>query len=204
MCKKRVEYDKSLIDEGKVDESFFYDDSKKSIPVFYTESSINKKALNSKVNKIFKDDIEIKKLYDEILAKEFISGNDLKSLRKALGIKLEDVFEVARISISILGYIESDQVEKLLPLLSASSADIKILLGDLNEWFLWGRPLRRLHRIFGDTPAPTTFPARWPLFALDRLWVQPLSVMDSVQTHRSVTAKTASDHLPLLAQIHIP
>ena len=44
-----------------------------------------------------------------------ISGNDLKCLRKASGIKLEDVFEVARISVSILNYIENDELEKLPP-----------------------------------------------------------------------------------------
>lgn len=96
-----------------------------------------------------------------------------------------------------------EQIERLIPLLAASSADIKILLGDLNEWFLWGRPLRRLHRVFGDTPAPATFPARWPWFALDRLWVQPLSAVGSLQVHRSAVAKKASDHLPLVAQVHI-
>jgi endonuclease/exonuclease/phosphatase family metal-dependent hydrolase len=97
-----------------------------------------------------------------------------------------------------------EQIERLIPMLAASSADIKILLGDLNEWFLWGRPLRRLHRVFGETPAPATFPARWPWFALDRLWVQPLSAVGSLQVHRSAVAKKASDHLPLVAQLHLP
>jgi endonuclease/exonuclease/phosphatase family metal-dependent hydrolase len=95
------------------------------------------------------------------------------------------------------------QIERLIPLLDASTADIRILLGDLNEWFLWGRPLRRLHRVFGHTPAPSTFPARRPWFALDRLWVQPLSAIDSLRAHNSAAARLASDHLPLLAELHI-
>jgi endonuclease/exonuclease/phosphatase family metal-dependent hydrolase len=95
------------------------------------------------------------------------------------------------------------QVERLIPLLDASTADVKILLGDLNEWFLWGRPLRRLHRVFGRTPAPATFPVRWPWFALDRLWVQPLSVMHSLRAHKSDMSVLASDHLPLLAELYI-
>lgn len=94
-----------------------------------------------------------------------------------------------------------EQVNKLIPLLASSSADIKILLGDLNEWFLWGRPLRSLHRVLGNTPAPATFPARWPWLALDRLWVQPLSVIDSLRSHKSTAAKIASDHLPLVAEL---
>jgi hypothetical protein len=40
------------------------------------------------------------------------------------------------------------------------------LAGDLNEWFLWGRPLRMLHRIFPDTPHRRTWPAHAALFAV--------------------------------------
>lgn len=94
-----------------------------------------------------------------------------------------------------------EQVKKLMPLLAASSAEVKILVGDLNEWFLWGRPLRRLTRVFGSTPALATFPSRWPLFALDRLWVQPLSALESLQVHKSTDTNTASDHLPIIAQL---
>lgn len=79
---------------------------------------------------------------------------------------------------------------------------VTVLLGDLNEWFLWGRPLRRLHRHFGATPAPATFPARWPLLALDRIWVEPRERLLQLRRHRSPLARQASDHLPLVAQIH--
>jgi endonuclease/exonuclease/phosphatase family metal-dependent hydrolase len=95
------------------------------------------------------------------------------------------------------------QVERLITLLDASTVDVKLLLGDLNEWFLWGRPLRRLHRVFGRTRAPATFPARWPRFALDRFWVQPLAVLDRLRVHNSAAASLASDHLPLLAELYI-
>jgi hypothetical protein len=113
---RRIEYDKTLLKEGKVDESFFSRNSKKSTPVFHVnEPSINKKSLDRKVGTFIKDDDEVRRLSEEILAREFISGNDLKCLRKASGIKLEEVFEVARISVSILNYIENDELEKLPP-----------------------------------------------------------------------------------------
>ena len=49
-----------------------------------------------------------------------------------------------------------------------------LLMGDLNEWYLWGRPLRWLHSHFREMPAaPRTFPAHRPVFALDRIWVSP-------------------------------
>ena len=93
------------------------------------------------------------------------------------------------------------QIEQLLALFRARPHMRAILLGDLNEWFLWGRPLRRLHRHFQPTPAPPTFPARWPLFALDRLWTHPRSILRYLGVHSSVLARVASDHLPLVAEV---
>ena len=93
------------------------------------------------------------------------------------------------------------QLGQLLPLFERDPPDVAILLGDLNEWFLYGQPLRRLRRAFGSAPAPATFPARLPVFALDRLWVRPISLIRSVSAHRSRLATEASDHLPLVADL---
>jgi endonuclease/exonuclease/phosphatase family metal-dependent hydrolase len=80
-------------------------------------------------------------------------------------------------------------------------AEVTLLMGDLNEWFLWGRPLRWLRRYFGSLPQPATFPARRPVFALDRIWVEPRELLVSVKTFRDAPARLASDHLPLLARL---
>jgi endonuclease/exonuclease/phosphatase family metal-dependent hydrolase len=94
------------------------------------------------------------------------------------------------------------QIRQLLALLEApSSACTKVLMGDLNEWFLWGRPNRWLERVFKPTPAPATFPARRPLLALDRLWALPRASIRRIYTHRSELARRASDHLPLVAEL---
>jgi len=74
-------------------------------------------------------------------------------------------------------------------------------MGDLNEWFLWGRPLRYLQRHFKSGPAPATFPARFPLFALDRIWVEPRENLVSVKTVNNSLTRLASDHLPLVAEL---
>jgi endonuclease/exonuclease/phosphatase family metal-dependent hydrolase len=79
------------------------------------------------------------------------------------------------------------------------AASATVLLGDLNEWFLWGRPLRWLRARFGRTPAPATFPARRPLLALDRIWVEPRALLGELRPHASPLARVASDHLPLRA-----
>ncbi|SFD05985.1 Metal-dependent hydrolase, endonuclease/exonuclease/phosphatase family [Thiohalospira halophila DSM 15071] len=96
------------------------------------------------------------------------------------------------------------QTRALLTRLAATGPSPTLLLGDLNEWFLWGRPLRWLRRHFGATPTPATFPARWPLLALDRIWVEPRAALRALWRHDSPLARRASDHQPLLARVELP
>ena len=93
------------------------------------------------------------------------------------------------------------QIRRLLALFESGCADFSVLLGDLNEWLLWGRPLRWLRRHFPPTPHPRTYPARFPLFALDRIWVHPRAALTSIGIHDSPAARGASDHLPLKAEL---
>jgi len=78
---------------------------------------------------------------------------------------------------------------------------LTVLLGDFNEWLPGGRPLRALQGRFGRDPSPRTFPARRPVFALDRIWVQPRAALGKVRAHRTNLARAASDHLPVVATI---
>lgn len=95
-------------------------------------------------------------------------------------------------------YERRAQMRRLLARLRGSTS-ASVLLGDLNEWFLWGRPLRWLRARFGRTPAPATYPAQRPLFALDRIWVEPRRLLHELRPHASPLARVASDHLPLRA-----
>lgn len=85
------------------------------------------------------------------------------------------------------------QVKQLLKLIQVpkdnASPDLTLLMGDLNEWFLWGQPLRWLRAHFQVTSAPATFPAFRPLFALDRIWVEPSCYMESVRCWGSPAAR---------------
>lgn len=94
-----------------------------------------------------------------------------------------------------------DQVQRLIKLFTDQPYDRAVLVGDLNEWFLWGRPLRRLHRYFSRTPHVATFPSRLPFLALDRVWTHPRSMLQSLVVHRTPLARVASDHLPLVATL---
>jgi endonuclease/exonuclease/phosphatase family metal-dependent hydrolase len=93
------------------------------------------------------------------------------------------------------------QVRRLLPLCVDRPADRAVLAGDVNEWFLWGRPLKWLHAHFVHTPPRRTFPAWMPTLPLDRLWAHPGGMLREVRAHRSRTARAASDHLPLVATL---
>jgi endonuclease/exonuclease/phosphatase family metal-dependent hydrolase len=92
-----------------------------------------------------------------------------------------------------------EQTQMLLRALEDRRPVATVLLGDLNEWFLWGRPLRWLHAHFQETPAPSTFPSRFPCLALDRIWIKPRRLLRSLASHRTPLSRVASDHLPIVA-----
>lgn len=96
------------------------------------------------------------------------------------------------------------QLRQIMPLLERDDADLQLLMGDFNEW----RPMNALHRSlrrqFGTAPAPRTYPAHTPLFALDRIYAAPGSALRSLRTVTDEAARIASDHLPLVAEISAP
>src|SRR3569623_795906 len=105
---------------------------------------------------------------------------------------------------TLLGLRPSERRRQVQQLLNRFRPDLQgpaALLGDINEWYLWGRPLRWLHIYFKSTNAPRTFPARWPVFALDRCWIRPRAALARLEAHVSPAAHIASDHLPVMAHI---
>ena len=113
--------------------------------------------------------------------------------------------ETVQIAVTHLGLRAAErriQVRRLLEYLAAEERRLLILMGDFNEWLNWGRPLRWLRRRFGHTRSPATFPARWPLFRLDRIFADPAAGLAAVASGESRLAGQASDHLPLVAGYH--
>lgn len=103
-----------------------------------------------------------------------------------------------------LGLIRSErttQIKRLLKVLNQQPTDISVLMGDLNEWFFLGEPLRLLRKYFSRTGSPATFPARFPLLSLDRILVKPRSCAQSIEPLKNLLTKAASDHLPLIATL---
>lgn len=94
------------------------------------------------------------------------------------------------------------QIAADLPDEAGSGPTIQVLMGDLNEWLPFGRAGRTLRKRFGRVKTVPTFPARFPLFALDRIHVRPDHLVRvEKRTLDSKTARTASDHLPLVADL---
>lgn len=111
--KKRSDYNNQLVKDGEVDPGdLLRDHNKNSIPIFLAHNTLDKNSFFKKVKKKIGES-SIQNLSREILETELISGQDLKKLRQAIGIQLEDIFEVARISISILKAIENDEFQNL-------------------------------------------------------------------------------------------
>jgi endonuclease/exonuclease/phosphatase family metal-dependent hydrolase len=123
--------------------------------------------------------------------------------RNALDVDLEVGGETVRVIVTHLGLWPAErryQVKKILEVLRATAPSERVIvLGDINEWMPLGRPLRWMHALLGHSPAERSFPSRWPLVALDRVWARPRHALLALKAHRSPLAALASDHLPVKA-----
>jgi endonuclease/exonuclease/phosphatase family metal-dependent hydrolase len=91
----------------------------------------------------------------------------------------------------------------ILEAIARGEAMPTLMMGDLNEWRPGRRSsLRVLEGFFGPAAfGPASFPARMPVFALDRILGWPQGVVREVRVHDTPLARQASDHLPLKAKL---
>jgi len=127
----------------------------------------------------------------------------MREPRGALDVTLEWNGEPLQVITTHLGLKPAErrlQVRRILSEIELKAERV-VLLGDINEWALWGRPLRWIRRHFHPTPHRRTYPAGFPLFALDRIWTRPRTALRSIAVHASALARVASDHLPLTGEL---
>lgn len=110
---KRSEYDRMLMASGKIKtEDQTQHKEKKSIPIFQPGTTMDKGRFFKNIKEKIKEE-EARNILKDIHEKDRVSGKDLKKLRKALGIELQEIFEIARISVSMLQAIEDNDAQNL-------------------------------------------------------------------------------------------
>jgi endonuclease/exonuclease/phosphatase family metal-dependent hydrolase len=93
------------------------------------------------------------------------------------------------------------QTRQLLDIVASQPGVPTIVLGDFNEWLFCGSRLSWLRRELGKSRGRRSFPARFPILALDRVWVTHPGRVLTTRAHRSLLARVASDHLPMTAVV---
>lgn len=128
--------------------------------------------------------------------------------RGALIVDLEMNAGPLRIVAAHLGLLRRSralQVGALLMALDAEHEMPTLLVGDLNEWRLGTRSsLRALDAAFpGPVSLVPTFPANFPVLALDRILGNHPGMVAQAAVHESPLSRLASDHLPIKAWVHV-
>ncbi len=76
-----------------------------------------------------------------------------------------------------------------------------VLMGDLNEWSVRGGCLRDFAHLCRFADCGQSFHTRRPVARLDRIMVSPSLTILGSGTHQSPSARKASDHLPIWAEL---
>jgi endonuclease/exonuclease/phosphatase family metal-dependent hydrolase len=104
--------------------------------------------------------------------------------------------------LGLLAAARRAQTRMLLDRLDRMEGRPTLLMGDMNEWRGTGgtslAPLGRRFRIARPVPS---FPARYPLVALDRIMACDEGDLIDLAVHDSELARKASDHLPISARL---
>lgn len=128
--------------------------------------------------------------------------------RGALIVELEMQTGLIRIIAAHFGLLHHSRIQQaklILSILEKRKVMPTIMVGDLNEWRI-GRTssLASLAPFFdlrlGTLPS---FPSRFPVFALDRVFAFPQQLVSHIEIHNSPLARIASDHLPIKAEIDL-
>lgn len=129
--------------------------------------------------------------------------------RGAIRLQIEPQGVLIEITTTHLGLNSSERRDQIRMLARHPSppgrcrSRIRITMGDFNEWWPWSRGMFLLRRAFGVSRAVPTFPSRFPLLALDRIWILPASTRLRVWSPLTAHARAGSDHRPLLAELEI-
>lgn len=128
--------------------------------------------------------------------------------RGALVVDLDLAAGPVRVVAAHLGLLRQSrllQIETLLHHARAATDRPVVFMGDLNEWRRQGRSsLVHTQAVFGPLGRGVpSFPAYFPVLALDRVFVLPSGIVEDYAAHASPLARVASDHLPVKARVRL-
>lgn len=126
--------------------------------------------------------------------------------RGAVDVDFEIGGHTIQVVVTHLGLRRFERVKQVHAILStvlrAPSDRVVVIAGDFNEWRPDDPSLRPLHARFGRSRV-RTFPSWRPIFAFDRILVEPQSALVSFAAHDTPLARVASDHLPVKAVLEV-
>lgn len=97
------------------------------------------------------------------------------------------------------------QAEAILSFLKTKQDMPTVLLGDLNEWRSGkSSSLNGLMPFFAKTAGGPSFPSRFPVLALDRVFSAPHNLVRSLAVEDTPQSRLASDHLPIKLLLRLP
>ncbi|MCW8092982.1 endonuclease/exonuclease/phosphatase family protein [Alteromonas sp. ASW11-130] len=79
-----------------------------------------------------------------------------------------------------------------------------VLGGDFNEWQFFTSAFKALNNILRPTHVGATFPSKFPLFSLDRIWTTRDIVVHKCKRIKNGKTKLFSDHLPIQLDMQLP
>jgi DnaJ-class molecular chaperone len=109
--KKRPRYDQLLIEQGIFEEGMQYQQDRKTVSLLSHRRGFRAHAILRKQSKLTAM-ASSNSVIQEILARDVLSGNDLKKIRHELGVSLETIADMAKVRVVFLRAIEEDQFEK--------------------------------------------------------------------------------------------
>lgn len=128
--------------------------------------------------------------------------------RGALDADLETPAGLLRVIVTHLGLSwreRRQQVRGLLQAVAPLADRPTLLMGDFNDWLpRGGLQFSRLERFFPAGFGGRSYPAPFPLLALDRIYAHPAPLQATACVHATALARRASDHLPVTLQLAWP
>ncbi len=109
---------------------------------------------------------------------------------------------VAAMHLSLVAHFRKKQITSLMHQLHEHLDYLPtVLIGDLNEWRDGAESIKLFEERYEVTTPGRSFPSPLPVGSLDRIITSPEFTVTQAGVHKSKTARVASDHLPVWAEL---